>query len=108
DKFLAFHAKLFESGVQPDEQTEGLTDERIAELAQEVGVPTDVTERFASQEFSAWAAYATDKAQEQPVRTTPSLWMGKKDSDLTLIDDPGTVNLDNAIANILAGKDPNG
>jgi protein-disulfide isomerase len=108
DKFMAFHAKLFEKDIQPAENSEGLTDERLVELAQEVGVPADVTDKFKANEFAAWVDYATGKAQDQPVATTPSMWIGESDSDLTLIKDPGGVNLDSAIAAVLAGNDPNG
>ncbi|MDR2379209.1 MAG: thioredoxin domain-containing protein [Bifidobacteriaceae bacterium] len=108
DKFLAFHAKLFASDVQPAENSEGLTDERLVELAQEVGVGEDVTAKFADNEFAEWVDYATDQAQAQPVETTPSLWIGASDSDLTLIENPGAVNLDDAVAAVLAGQDPNG
>jgi protein-disulfide isomerase len=108
DRFLAFHAKLFEDGVQPDENTEGLTDERLVELAQEVGVPAEVTDKFADAEFKDWVDYATDQARTQPVITTPSLWIGKSDSKLTLIEQPGAVDLDDAIAKVLAGENPNG
>ncbi|MDR3107449.1 MAG: DsbA family protein, partial [Bifidobacteriaceae bacterium] len=107
DKFLAFHARLFDSDVQPAENSDGLTDERLVELAQEVGVPAEVTNKFASDELAAWVDYATDQAQAQPVTTTPSMWIGKSDSKLTLINNPGAVNLDDAIAKVLAGEDPN-
>ncbi|MDR1634279.1 MAG: DsbA family protein [Bifidobacteriaceae bacterium] len=107
DKFVAFHAKLFETGTQPDEGTEGLTAEQLVELAQGLGVPADVTDRFADSEFSSWVEYETSQAVADGVGTTPSLWVGKSDGNLTLITNPGTINLDDAIAKVLDGEDPN-
>ncbi|MDR1442865.1 MAG: thioredoxin domain-containing protein [Bifidobacteriaceae bacterium] len=107
DKFMAFHAKLFETGIQPEENTDGLSDERLVELAQEVGVPEDVAAKFAAMEFIRWLDYSVQEARAQPVEGTPSMWIGKSDSDLTLIDNPSSINLDEAIADVLAGNDPN-
>ncbi|MDR2348928.1 MAG: thioredoxin domain-containing protein [Bifidobacteriaceae bacterium] len=106
DQFLAFHSKLFESEVQPAENSEGLSDEELVTLAQGVGVPEDVTARFANSEFAGWVDYSTVQAQNQPVKTTPSIWMGKSDSDLALVSSPGSFDIDQALANVRAGKDP--
>ncbi|MDR3360940.1 MAG: thioredoxin domain-containing protein [Bifidobacteriaceae bacterium] len=107
DQFLAFHSKLFEKDVQPAENSEGLTDEKLAELAQGLGVPQDVTERFAAREFADWVDYSTTQAQNQPVKTTPSIWVGSSDSDLELLKDPGSFDIDQMLAKVRDGKDPN-
>ncbi|MDR1118504.1 MAG: thioredoxin domain-containing protein [Bifidobacteriaceae bacterium] len=107
EQYLAFHSKLYETEIQPAENSEGLSDERLIELAQEVGVPEDVTSQFADRKYADWVEYATSKAQAQPVETTPSIWIGPSDSRLTLIANPGTVDLDEAVAKVRAGEDPN-
>lgn len=43
-EFSAFHSLLFEN--QPEEGTKGLSDEEIADLALEAGVPQDVVDQF--------------------------------------------------------------
>ncbi|MDR1188223.1 MAG: thioredoxin domain-containing protein [Bifidobacteriaceae bacterium] len=108
EQYLAFHSKLYESGVQPEESTEGLTDERLVELAQEVGVPESVTSQFAERKYESWVDYATTQAQDFGVGGTPSIWVGKSDSDLTQITDTSSLNLDAVIAAVRAGDNPNG
>ncbi|MDR2114728.1 MAG: thioredoxin domain-containing protein [Bifidobacteriaceae bacterium] len=107
DQFLAFHNELFASDVQPKENTEGLSNEKLAEIAQSLGVPADVTDRFEAGEFNSWVDYTTGQAQKQPVETTPSMWLGTSDDDLTLIDNPISIDLDTAIARVNKGQDPN-
>ncbi|MDR2374324.1 MAG: thioredoxin domain-containing protein [Bifidobacteriaceae bacterium] len=108
DKFLAFHSRLFDSDIQPGEYTEGLTDERLIEVAQEVGIGSEATDKFADQEFYDWITYSTDKGRSDGLQGTPSMWIGPSDSRLTQIEDPYGVNLDDAIARVLAGDNPNG
>jgi protein-disulfide isomerase len=106
EQFLAFHSKLYEDGIQPEEYTDGLTDERLAEVAQEVGVPKEVTDKFAAMEFEDWVRYATDQAVASGVGGTPSIKMGRSDSKLELVKDPYTLNPDLAIPRINDGKSP--
>ncbi|MDR1392441.1 MAG: thioredoxin domain-containing protein [Bifidobacteriaceae bacterium] len=106
EQYWAFHAKLFESDIQPGENTEGLSDERLAEIAQQLGVPADVTDRFAAREFDSWVTFATDQAKAQGVGGTPGLAIGKSGSDLTLAKLPGSIDLDAAIARVRAGQSP--
>ncbi|MDR2566442.1 MAG: DsbA family protein [Bifidobacteriaceae bacterium] len=106
ESFLAFHAKLFETGTQPSEGTEGLTDEQLVEVAQGVGVPEDVTAKFADREFAAWLEYTTQQAVSDGVGGTPSMWIGKSDGKLTQVKNANAVNLDDAIARVLAGDSP--
>ncbi|MDR0366442.1 MAG: DsbA family protein [Bifidobacteriaceae bacterium] len=105
DKFLAFHKLLFAN--QPPEGSAGLSDDELKDLARQVEVPETTIERFGNDEFAEWIAYANSQAQKQPVQTTPSLWMGKSDSDLTLVKNPGSINLDRARQRVLAGQDLN-
>ncbi|MDR2347159.1 MAG: DsbA family protein [Bifidobacteriaceae bacterium] len=106
EHFLAFHSKLYEEGVQPDEGSDGLTDQRLVELAQEVGVPASVTDRFAASEFAEWVEYATAQAVADGVGGTPGIKMGASDSKLTLVNNPYTLNPDTAIARIRDGQSP--
>jgi protein-disulfide isomerase len=105
EQFLAFHELLF--ARQPPQGGEGLSDEELKQLAVEVEVPQDVVDRIGQNEFAVWIDYANSKARKQPVQSTPSLWIGKSDSDLVLINNAGTVNLDRARQRVLAGQNPN-
>lgn len=49
---LAFYQSLFEN--QPAENTPGLSDQQIADLATKAGVPADVVASFADQTFVPW------------------------------------------------------
>jgi protein-disulfide isomerase len=106
EQFLAFHAKLYEADIQPGENTEGLTDERLAEVAQEVGVPAEVTDRFTANEFAEWVEYATSTAISDGVGGTPSIRMGPSDSKLTAVKDPYSLNPEQAIARVRDGQSP--
>ncbi|MCL2453854.1 MAG: thioredoxin domain-containing protein [Micrococcales bacterium] len=48
EHFVVFMEALFARGTMPDQGTEGLSDARLAEVAQSVGVPTSVTDQFTS------------------------------------------------------------
>jgi protein-disulfide isomerase len=82
EKFTAFVTKLYDN--QPAEQTKGLSDAKIAEIAQDAGVPSSVTDTFADtvkgsyqtkdssgattshdgewRTFAPWIAAATEQA----------------------------------------------
>lgn len=56
-EFSAFHSLLFEN--QPEEGTKGLTDDEIADLALEAGVPQDVVDQFtATVADQPWRTFA--------------------------------------------------
>ncbi|SKA84716.1 Protein-disulfide isomerase [Agreia bicolorata] len=67
DQFEKFSALLFEN--QPDENTEGLSDADLIDLANEAGAieGTDVTDCIDSGEFAGWVTQATDRALNEPV-----------------------------------------
>ena len=69
-QLMAFHMKMFE--LQPMEGTPGLTDAQIVDAATEVGVPADVSARFASLAEQAWVAAATE-ADFKAVTGTPTV-----------------------------------
>jgi protein-disulfide isomerase len=64
EQFLAFHEALFAN--QPDENTPGLSDEQLAGLAEEAGVPAEVATSIADGEaaetFEEWVGAATEAA----------------------------------------------
>jgi protein-disulfide isomerase len=56
-QFSAFHSLLFDN--QPEEGTKGLSDDRIADLAREAGVPQDVVDQFtATVTDQPWRTFA--------------------------------------------------
>ncbi|GAA2242381.1 thioredoxin domain-containing protein [Promicromonospora sukumoe] len=64
EQFSAFHDALFAS--QPAENTAGLSDEQIAQVAEQAGVPADVaagiTDGDAKDTYEEWVAASTDAA----------------------------------------------
>jgi protein-disulfide isomerase len=57
EQYSAFHSALFAN--QPEEGTEGLSDEEIADLAEEAGVPQDVIDDFTATAPDAdWRTFA--------------------------------------------------
>ncbi|MFD2793571.1 DsbA family protein [Promicromonospora vindobonensis] len=65
EQFSAFHEAMFAS--QPEENTAGLSDEQIAQVAEQAGVPADVAAGIASGEandtYEEWVRAATEEAQ---------------------------------------------
>ena len=67
---LAFYQSLFEN--QPAENTDGLSDQQIADLATKAGVPADVVASFADQTFVPWVNEMT--ANQLPsIKGTPTI-----------------------------------
>jgi protein-disulfide isomerase len=71
DKVLALNSALF--AHQPAEGEGGLTDQQIAELATEAGVPTAVVADFTELTFEPWIAAATKKAFDGGITGTPTV-----------------------------------
>lgn len=68
--FTAFHGLLFDN--QPAENTPGLTDAKLAELAAEAGAPglsTCINERT----FGDWTKRVTDQASKDKINSTPTV-----------------------------------
>lgn len=74
DAALPFLESLFDN--QPAEQTEGLTDEQIAQLAVDAGVPQEVADTFVAGTYNDWVAVASDQARADSVTGTPTLFIG--------------------------------
>jgi protein-disulfide isomerase len=66
-----FHRALYEA--QPEEGSEGLSDDEIAQLATDAGVPSDVVDRFTEGTFTGWVAAATEASSEAGVEGTPTV-----------------------------------
>lgn len=67
----AFHSALYEN--QPQEGTTGLSDARIAEIAEEAGVPGEVTDLFTDLTYEPWVADVTETAFASGVEGTPTI-----------------------------------
>lgn len=63
ESFLPFFEALFAG--QPAEGTTGLTDEQIAEIAREAGVPEDAVAAIGESRFTWWVGEVTDAARER-------------------------------------------
>ena len=72
EQFVDFWAALFAN--QPEEDTPGLSDEEIAAIALDVGVPQDVVETFGQEQFAEWVAAASEQAvRDLPRPATPTV-----------------------------------
>jgi protein-disulfide isomerase len=71
DQVWEFHEALYAS--QPEEGTPGLTDDQIANLARDAGVPIEVVDRFSDRTFEPWVADVTQQAFDSGVSGTPTV-----------------------------------
>lgn len=82
--FTQFVTAMYADGTQPDEATAGLTDDKIAQVAQGVGVPASVTAQFTktatvsgvtTRTFVPWLAAVTPllPPDSQGRATTPTI-----------------------------------
>lgn len=71
DLFAPFIEGIF--ALDPS-QIGGLTDEQIAEVALEVGVPQEVVDTFAAGTFNDWVGVATQQDRRDGVTGTPSVF----------------------------------
>ncbi|MFI9487082.1 DsbA family protein [Promicromonospora sp. NPDC052451] len=73
EQFNAYHEALFAN--QPEEQTPGLTDEQLAQIAQDAGVPADVaagiSDGDAMDTYGEWVEAATAVAGDDPDVVNP-------------------------------------
>jgi protein-disulfide isomerase len=76
DKLLPFNNALYAN--QPEEDTPGLTDDKIAELARGVGVPDSVVDTFTDRIFVPWVAQSTEKAFASGISGTPTVMINGK------------------------------
>lgn len=71
DKFLEFSTALFKN--QPEENSKGLTDATIQEIARVVGVPDDVVAKIPDHAYADWVRAATEKASVDGMTGTPTV-----------------------------------
>jgi len=71
DLSWTFHRALYAG--QPEEGTEGLSDEEIAAIAADAEVPADVVDRFTEATFEQWVAAVTEEAFDSGVEGTPTI-----------------------------------
>lgn len=69
--YVAFLEGMFAN--QPEEQTTGLTDEQIASIALDAGVPQEVVDTFAAGTYNDWVAVASDQAVRDGAGGTPTV-----------------------------------
>jgi protein-disulfide isomerase len=86
EQFSAFHDAMFAS--QPEEQTPGLSDEQIAQIAEQAGVPADVASGIADgdarETYEEWVAASTEVAGSDPDVVNPET--GQMGTPTVLID----------------------
>lgn len=71
EHFVAFVEGMFAN--QPEENTTGLTDEQIAQIAVDAGVPQEVADTFAAGTFTDWVTEGTKQAKREGVSGTPTI-----------------------------------
>jgi protein-disulfide isomerase len=71
DSAWDFHAALY--AHQPAEGSKGLSDDEIAAIAQDAGVPADVIDRFTDGTYTGWVASVTEKAFASGIEGTPTV-----------------------------------
>ncbi|AQZ63141.1 disulfide bond formation protein DsbA [[Actinomadura] parvosata subsp. kistnae] len=75
-KVLALNTALFAN--QPEEGSRGLSDEEIATLARNAGVPADVVAAFAGRGFEPWVATSTQAVFNAGISGTPTVKINGK------------------------------
>jgi protein-disulfide isomerase len=66
-----FHTALY--GQQPAERSDGLSNDQIAEIATDAGVPSDVVDRFTDETYRSWVASVTKQAFDSGIQGTPTV-----------------------------------
>jgi protein-disulfide isomerase len=77
DDVWEFHQGLYEQ--QPREGSTGLSDDQIADIASETGVPDDVVDRFEDRTYEAWVEEVTQEAFDAGVTGTPTVLIDGKE-----------------------------
>lgn len=75
EHFGAFFEAMF--AQQPEENTPGLTDKQIADIAVSVGVPQEVADTFTDGKFNDWVAAASQQASIDGVSVTPTFMIDR-------------------------------
>jgi protein-disulfide isomerase len=104
EKFWDFHTTLFEK--QPAENTEGISDEELATIAKDVGVPEEVASTLADGEYKDWVKAAYDKAVASGVTGTPSVFMTLGSGERQLWKNSNSGAVARAVEAVKAGGTP--
>lgn len=83
EHFHAFASALFAN--QPAENTEGLSDDDIANVAVSAGVPQDVADNIAAGTFRKWVVAATDQSSKDGVGGTPTVMVNGEVLDQNVV-----------------------
>jgi protein-disulfide isomerase len=74
EHYFEFIGAMMAEGVQPEENSDGLTSAEIAAIAAEVGVPQEVQDLIVSGEYLGYSAAATELASQDLGRlSTPTI-----------------------------------
>ncbi|MDR0944601.1 MAG: DsbA family protein [Bifidobacteriaceae bacterium] len=106
DKFMAFHKILYAN--QPEENTTGLTDAKLADLAAQAGVSQSVINKFSKQPLKDWVTLATQNAESDGLNATPDVFMYKGNNQRVKWSQWNTMTLGEAIDNVKKGLPPDG
>ena len=71
EAFIPFMRLMFAN--QPAENTSGLSDDQIVEIAKAAGVADEIAERIPDYEYATWMRQATERASRDGVGFTPQL-----------------------------------
>lgn len=74
-----FHTALYAD--QPEEGSEGLSDDEIATIAKDVGVPDATVETFTDGTYEDWVAEVTQQAFDSGIEGTPTILIDGKTFD---------------------------
>ena len=97
----AFHDLLFEN--QPEEGTDGLSDDELVDLAVEAGATRErIGLPIEQRKFEPWVRNATDAASQAGVSSTPTVQVDGETLEATTIDGLVT-ELDEAVQAALGG-----
>jgi protein-disulfide isomerase len=88
--FPRFHSLLFAN--QPDEGTEGLTDEQLAGYAAQAGADGTAQQCIRDATFTGWAGRNTKAALDAGLTGTPTVWVNG-----TKVDNPTPENIGAAV-----------
>lgn len=70
---LRFYQSLYAAGTQPQENSSGLTDDELADLARKAGAAEEVAASIKDQHYTGWIKEVTDKAFAAGVTGTPTV-----------------------------------
>jgi protein-disulfide isomerase len=102
ETWLALHDLLF--AEQPAEQTAGLSDDQLADLASEAGADRDaVSDCQEAGTFEGWVAAATEQASKDNVTKTPTYFVDGEEVTFSDAEDP-TVTLSRLIDDAAAAS----